>query len=234
MTSTRAARLTGGAYLALALTGLLGQLVVRPQLHATDGSATILANVVELSAVANFAVFLELAIVLSQALAAVGFFTLFHHERPVAAYAVATFGVANCLAILASSAVLFTATRVATTVALAPAGDATATVALLFALSDSFWAVGGVFFGLWLLPMGWFMVSTQRLPRLLGWTLIVGGIGYLGSALLGAAFPGLPSTVANVLIVPATLGELWTIVYLLRWGIRPAPSHEVLRQQHAV
>ncbi|MDJ0334041.1 DUF4386 domain-containing protein [Salinibacterium sp. G-O1] len=231
--SARIARLTGVAYLTFLITGLLSQLVIRPQLEVMDDPVATLANILERSEVANAAVALELFLVLTQALVALGFFALFHRERPVAAYAVATFGVANSLVLLASSAMLSAATHGASTAALAPAGDAAAGVALLFSIYDSLWAAGPVFFGLWLLPMGWFMISTRRMPVSLGWVLIVGGGGFILSALIGAALPALPSIIRDTLLVPATVGELWTIAYLLIWAIRPAPATHVPTMQSA-
>ncbi len=223
---TRIARLTGGAYLGLAVTGLLGFLVIRPQLQNPDDPTATFANILENSALAHLGVGVELIVVITQALAALGFYALFRSERPVAAYAVATFGMANAAAILASAAILSTAVSVASTPALAPAGDAAGTVALLYTVSDSFWAAGGIFFGLWLIPMGWFMLSTKRMPRIMGVILIVGGIGYVLSSVLVATIATFPTTLADVLVLPATVGELWTVGYLLVRGIRPLHTSE--------
>ncbi len=223
---TRTARLTGGAYLGLFVTGILGFFVIRPQLQIPDDPAATVANILENGALAHLGVGVELFVVITQALAALGFYALFRSERPVAAYAVATLGMANAAAILASAAMLSTAVSVASTPALAPAGDTAGTVALLYTLSDSFWAVGGIFFGLWLIPMGWFILATKRMPRILGIVLIAGGIGYVLGAVLGETITGFPTTLAFVLVLPATVGELWTVGYLLVRGIRPVNTPE--------
>jgi len=222
----RTARLTGAAYLGLAITGMLGFLVIRPQLQSPNDPAATVANIVEHGALAHLSLGIELLVVITQALAALGFYALFRADHPIAAYAVATFGMANAAAILVSAATLSTAVSVANTPALAPAGDAAGTVALLYAMSDSLWASGGVFFGLWLIPMGWFMVSTRRMPRILGIILIVGGVGYVLSAVLAALIATFPTAIADALVLPATVGELGTIGYLLVRGIRPARNME--------
>lgn len=227
LSPTRTARLTGAAYLGLAITGLLGFVIVRPQLRSPDDPAATVANILEHGALAHLSLGLELLVVITQALAALGFYALFRTERPVAAFGVATFGMANAVAILASAAILATAVTVAGAPTLAPAGDAAGTVALLHTISDALWAAGGVFFGLWLIPMGWFMISTKRMPHVLGIFLIVGGVGYLVSAVLTAAIEGVPSAVTDSLVIPATVGELWTIGYLLTRGIRPAQQPEI-------
>ncbi len=208
MSDIRIARLTGAAYLALALTGMVGFLLVRPQ-------------IAESPELAGLGVTLELGIVISQAAAAVGFFALFRRERPVEGFATAVFGMGNALAILGSAALLTAAIAVTGDPALAPAADTAATVTLLRTIADSFWAVGNVFFGLWLIPMGTFILATRRMPVVLGWILLVGGVGYVLSAVIAAALPG-AGLVADLLVMPATVGELWIIGYLLIRGIRPS------------
>ena len=89
----RTARWTGGAYLALAVLGGLGFLLVRPLATEALGYAQI-------------GIALELGVVITQSLAAVGFFALYREDRPVAAYAVAAFGMGNALAVLGSAAML--------------------------------------------------------------------------------------------------------------------------------
>ena len=221
-TPTRVARWTGIAYLALGVFGMAGFLVVRPQLRVAGDPAATLTLLVEQSWLAHVGIGLELLTVMAQAGAALGFYALLRPDRPAAAFGVGVFGMANATAILGSAALLMAASAVAGDTSLAPAGDAAASVGLMLAIADAFWAAGAVFFGLWLVPMGWFVLSTRRMPTALGWLLIVGGGGYVLSCLLAAAAPGTPSLVVDGLTIPATVAEFWMIGYLLVRGIRPA------------
>ena len=223
MRITTVARLTGAAYLALAVTGALGFLVIRSALLVPGDPAATLQNLTEQSALAHGGVALEVLIVITQALAAWGFYALFRRDHPVAAFGVAVFGMANAAAILTSAALMSTALAVVADPSLAPGGDAAATVGLLYALSSACWTVGGVFFGLWLIPMGWFILATRRMPIVLGWLLVIGGVGYVLGAVLTVAAPQLV-TVANALAMPASIGEFWMIGYLLIRGIRPSST----------
>jgi len=216
------ARLTGLAYLALALTGMAGYLVIRSVLHVPADPAATLDNLAEQTGLAQLGVVMELLVVASQALAALGFFALFRRDHPTAAFGVAVFGMANAAAIMTSAAFIGTALAVVGDPSLAPGGDAAATVGLLYALSDASWSVGAVFFGLWLIPMGWFAIATRRMPVVLGWILVVGGAGYVLSALLGPVREA--AVVADALAYLATVGELWMIGYLLTVGIRRVPA----------
>ncbi len=87
----------------------------------------------------------------------------------------------------------------------------------MYLLSENFWGVGNLFFGLWLVPMGVCVLPSGSMPRLLGQILVVGGAGYVLSAFVTYLLPD-AGAVAAVLVVPATIGELWMISYLLVRG----------------
>src|SRR3546814_13164962 len=88
----------------------------------------------------------------------------------------------------------------------------------LFPYTTLFRSSGAVFFGLWRVPMGMLVRRSGWMPGLRGWTLVVGGGGYVVSAFAGLV-PGL-STVSMVATLPATIGEFWMIGYLLVRGTR--------------
>jgi hypothetical protein len=216
----RTARVTGAGYLGLAVFGMLGFLVVRPQLYALGDAEATLANLQANPGLLQLGIALELLVVIAQAVAAAGFFGLFLRDRPTAGFAVAAFGMANAVVILGSAGLLSAALLVSADSAFAPGGDAAATVQLLYGLSAVAWKVGGIFFGLWLIPMGWFAISTRLFPRVLGILLLAGGVGYVIGSIVGAAMPQAPSPLVDVLTIPATVGELWMVGYLLVRGIR--------------
>ena len=218
----RTARATGAWYLGLALTGMVGFLALRPALIDADDPASTLANLTAHPNQAHLLVMLEMAIVITQALAAVFFYKLFRPLNPTAAYATATFGLVNSVAIMASGAFMATANAVASDPSLAPGGDAAGAVGLLYELSANSWGMGNLFFGLWLIPMGWVAIKAARFPRALGWILVAGGGGYLLSGLLAYGLTDAPSWLVDGLAFPATIGEFWMIGYLLIKGIRPA------------
>jgi hypothetical protein len=219
-TQKTTARVTGAWYLGLALTGVLGFLLVRPKLYVDGDPAATLENLTTQHGLARLGVVLEMGIVVTQALAAVWFFKLYRTVRPVAGVAVAAFGLVNAVAIMASAAFLATAVAVANDRSLVAGADAVATVGLLHQLSTHAWGIGALFFGLWLIPMGWAAVTTRRFPVALGWILIAGGVGYLLSALVDYGLASPPGPLVDGLAFPASIGEFWMIGYLLFRGIR--------------
>jgi len=78
-----------------------------------------------------------------------------------------------------------------------------------------------VFWGAWLLPLGHLVFRSGFLPRLLGVLLVLGGVGYLVDFLGTLLLPSYPaSPVADYIMLPASLGEIGTCLWLLAVGMR--------------
>ena len=215
----RTARTTGLLYLGLALTGLLGFMLVRNQLFVADDAEATLANLVQHESLARLGIVLEMGVVITQALVALWFYRLFRGVNSFAAGSIAAFGLVSAAAILVSSAMLATALEVSQDPSLTQSGGAASTVQLLYVVCANLWIAGGIFFGLWLIPMGWLAQRSGWMPNLLGWILMIGGLGYIANALLTYLIPN-PGPAVELLTIPATIGELWMVGYLCLRGIR--------------
>jgi hypothetical protein len=121
----------------------------------------------------------------------------------------------NAIVGIVSAALLATALGVS----IDPVGDAAANVQILYLVSENLWGVGALFFGLWLMPMGWCVLRSGWMPRVLGWILVGGGVGYVLSAFLTYLAPD-AQVVAEALAYPASIGEFWMVGYLLVRGVR--------------
>jgi hypothetical protein len=211
----RTARATGLCYLGLAIAGAAGFLILRPQLFVAGDAQATMVNLVENEALARLGIAVELLVVLTQTFTAAWFYRLFRTVDSTASAGIAAFGLVNAVAILGSAALLATATEIA----VQPVGTTAADVQVLYLVSGNLWKAGGLFFGLWLIPMGWCVLRSGWMPRPLGWILIAGGVGYLLSTFVGYLIPR-AGTVADAITVPASAGEFWMIGYLLVRGIR--------------
>ncbi len=210
------ARTAGIWYLMLAISGILGFMVYHPQVYNADPQQT-LTNLTEGESIARLRLLLELGIIVSQALAAIWFYRLFRNINDWAALSTAIWGTVNALLIAVSAISMGAAIKVALSSQLME--NKIVMIDLLNHLISNSWGVGGLFFGLWLMPMGYIITRSKRMPVWLGRTLIIGGVGYVVSTFL--KYAGISGSWVGYLTIPATVGEFWMIGYLLIFGIRP-------------
>lgn len=221
--SIATARVTGIWYLLLAISGMLGFLVLHPQIYVSDDPEKTLANLTQKESLARIRLLLEFTIVISQALAALWFYKLFRTISEWEAWAVGIWGMINATVIMLSAISMGSAIEIANSTGQSNE-EKIVLIRLLGQLIKHSWGVGGLFFGLWLLPMGHIIISSKRMPVWLGRILILGGIGYLLSTFInytGFVFPYL-----EYLGIFASVGEFWMIGYLLFYGIRPMDDRE--------
>ncbi len=196
------ARMTGIWYLALAITGMVGFLFLHPKIYVGDDPAKTLSNLSEFETLARLRLLFELLIIASQALAAVWFYKLFKDFHHTAAWALAAWGMMNAGAIMISAMAMGGAIEVATgTQAI---NEKTLLIQLFLQFIKNAWGVGSLFFGLWLLPMGYMVVISKRMPLWLGRVLIIGGAGYILSTFI--SYMGVTGARVALLTIPATVG----------------------------
>ncbi len=80
--------------------------------------------------------------------------------------------------------------------------------------------VAGIFWGLWLFPLGLLVYRSRFLPRILGVWLAFGGFAYVILSLTGILLPQYQDKVFTY-SQPATLGEVALMLWLAIKGARP-------------
>ena len=211
------ARTAGIWYLMMAISGVMGFLIFHPQVYNSEDAQKTLTNLIDLESLARTRLLFEFAIIVSQALTAVWFYKLFRNINEWAAWSVGIWGMINSAVIMISAISMASAIDIASSSQ--GVEDKLVLIELLSSVITNAWGVGGLFFGLWLIPLGYIITSTKRMPIWLGRTLIAGGIGYLLSTTIN--YIGVEIPLSGYLTVPATVGEFWMIGYLLIFGIRP-------------
>ncbi|PTX43487.1 uncharacterized protein DUF4386 [Christiangramia gaetbulicola] len=213
----KTARIAGIWYLLLAISGVLGFLVYHPQIFVSGDSEKTLTNLINLESIARLRLLLEFAIVVSQALTAVWFYKLFKNSNEWAAWTLGIWGMVNSVVIMLSAIFMASAISMANS-----ANQIFEEKVLLIQISQEVianaWGVGGLFFGLWLLPMGYLVIKSRMMPVWLGRVILIGGVGYLISTIIN--YLGIDLPYNRILILPATIGEFWMIGYLLIYGVR--------------
>lgn len=205
------AKTTGLFYLGVALMGVFSFLFARENLYVDGDALKTASNLVEKETLARWGIASEIALVGFQALTALWFFKLFKKRDSFVAGLIAVFGMVNAIAILVSSAMWLGALNAAL------AGQSSI-AQTLFNNHENIWMMANLFFGLWLIPMG-VMATKAKMPKALGWFLITGGFGYILATFVTIILPE-QANFAELLAIPATIGEFWIIGYLLFKPVR--------------
>lgn len=219
----KTARLTGVWYLLLAISGVVGFMILHPMIFVTSNVEQTLNNLIHLESTARLRLLTELVIIVSQALAAVWFYKLFRGINKSASITIGIWGTVNAVVIMISAIAMNSAINIASSTT-QTFENKNILIELLVGLMTNAWSIGGLFFGLWLIPMGYLITTSKRMPVWLGRILMIGGSGYLIQTIIKCY--GIQSPYIDILVIPATIGEFWMIGYLLIYGIRPANMND--------
>ncbi|HEA19758.1 MAG TPA: DUF4386 domain-containing protein [Pricia antarctica] len=84
--------------------------------------------------------------------------------------------------------------------------------------------IAQIFFGLWLLPLGYLVLKSGLFPKLIGIFLMIGCLGYLTDFVLYFLFPSENQNLSEWITLPADLGEFSLSLYLLFKGVKSQKS----------
>jgi hypothetical protein len=99
-------------------------------------------------------------------------------------------------------------------------GQIEAQAMLFLDLRGSGLVVAQVFWGLWLLPLGYLVFRSGFLPRLLGVLLLIAGVGYLVDVVVVILSPSVEARISQFTFVGELLFPLWLVfktVNVDRW-----------------
>jgi hypothetical protein len=80
--------------------------------------------------------------------------------------------------------------------------------------------LAGIFWGLWLFPLGLLVFESGYFPRFLGVLLFAGFAGYLGESLAAFLFPSAGKVVSPIFNMLMIIGEVPFMLWLIIFGAR--------------
>jgi hypothetical protein len=123
----------------------------------------------------------------------------------------------------------FAAVRVATNTSYATALGAAGSNALVLLLLDIHhygFLIAQIFFGLWLMPLGYLAYRSAMFPKALGVALVVGGVCYLVGMLAVFLVPDSGEKINVFVTIPSAIAEISMVLYLLVIGVKSPKSTE--------
>lgn len=88
--------------------------------------------------------------------------------------------------------------------------------------------IAAIFWGLWLFPFGWLTYKSGFMPRILGILLIIGGACYMLDITAFFLFPDAEPTIAAIVGLPQSAGELSMVAWLLIKGVKHQPQPRLI------
>jgi hypothetical protein len=223
----RLARITGLLYLIMAVCGGSAE-ILRTAVHEPHDAAATAQNVVAHAGLVRIGVTADLLAVIFGMLTAMAAYVLLKHVNKNAARAVVIFTVAAAAMMGLNMVHQFGALLVATDPTYADAlgaGESDALVLLLFELHRHGYLTAQIFFGLWLLPLGYLVYKSGMFPRVLGVLLMIGCFGYLVDLFAQFLAPDLAAVLAPFVLTPPAVAEVSMLLWLLVKGAK-APRHD--------
>jgi hypothetical protein len=220
----RLARVSGLLYLLVGISGGFAEGFVYPKMYVAGDAAATAGNVLANPGLVRVGVVADLVDQRLFVFLALTLYILLQHVRKSVARAMVVL-VALAASITSLNAVFeFAGLQVATGAvnlsALDPAGS-NGIVLLLLDTQHYGLLIAQVFFGLWLVPLGYLAYQSKGMfPKWLGVLLFVGGVCYLTDVLAAFLLPDVSQSIHTFIVIPSALAEISMVIYLLVIGVR--------------
>lgn len=219
----RLARIAGLLYLVVAVLGGFAQLYSRNKVYVPGDATATARNVVAHAGLVRAGFVADLVQAVFFLLVAMTLFLLLKHVNRNAGRVMVIFvtiAVAiTCLNLVHQLVALLVATDPSFAGAFGARG-ADALVLLMLDLQHHGYLIAQIFFGLWLLPLGYLVHISRMFPRALGGLLVAGGSGYLVDTFTRFLAPELGATLSPFVITPAAVAEVALLFWLLLRGVK--------------
>lgn len=217
----KTAHIAGVLYLILAITGAYSMMYVASQIFVPGDAAATAKNILAnellfrsgiVSQLVSQSLFVFLVLALYRLLKEVNE----HQAKAMVALVLVAVPVAFLLETFNAISLLILKGEVLKTLDIQEKQD----FAMLFLKMNGYGTtIVEIFWGLWLIPFGQLVYKSGFIPRVLGVLLIVGGISYVLESCTVLLFPDYRSTISQVTMVAAALGEFLIILWLLVKGV---------------
>src|SRR5437870_13366094 len=220
----RLARIAGVLYLLVGIFGGFAEGFVEPKMYAAGNAATTAGNLVANAGLVRIGVVADLLDPTLFVFLGLTLYVLLKHVNKSVARAMVVL-VALSAGITCLNAVFeFEGLRVATgAVDLAAFGTAGSNALVLLLLDTQHYGllIAQIFFGLWLVPLGYLAYhSAGWFPKALGVLLVVGGVCYLVDLLAAFLVPDFGKEIHGFVTIPSAIAEISMVLYLLVIGVR--------------
>ncbi len=219
----KTARIAGVLYLLNGIFSGFAFAYVIGKVYVAGNAAATAANVVAYSGLVRIGVAADLFQATIWVFLAMTLYLLLKRVNKSAASTMVVLVAVGAAIVCLNDVFQFESLRIATDNAYARAfGNAgsNALVLLLLDIHHYGFLIAQIFFGLWLVPLGYLAYKSGMFPKALGVALIAGGACYLVGMLAVFLIPDLGEKINTFITIPSAIAEIWMLGYLLVIGVR--------------
>jgi len=210
----RLALIAGLLYLLNAVTSGFAFGYVLGKVYVPGNSSATAANVLANAGLVRFGVVLDLFQATEWIFLAMALYLLLRAVHENAARAMVVLVAVGSAITCLNDAFQLEAVRLAGTV------GSSALVLMLLDLHHFGFLVAQIFFGLWLVPLGFLAYRSAMFPKVLGIGLMIGAAGYLIGLLAVFLVPDGSEKINTIVTIPSAIAEISMVLYLLVLGVR--------------
>ena len=217
----RLARIAGSLYLVVAVLGGFAELYVRSRIVVPGDAAATADNIRESATLFRLGFMSDLVQATFFLLTAMALYLLLRHVHELVARAMVVIVAVSVAIICLNLLNQFEALQIATGEAgISGAAGSDALAGLFADMHAAGYLIAQIFFGLWLLPLGYLVYRSGFVPKAIAVVLAIGCFGYLADTFVQFLAPGIAESVEPFVVAPAAIGELSLVVWLLVKGVR--------------
>jgi len=219
----RLARIAGVLYLFVGIFGGFAEGFVDPKMYVVGNAAVTAGNVIANAGLVRIGVVSHLLDGTFFIFTAMALYTLLMHVHKSVARAMLILVILATAIICLNAVFQFEGLRIATDTTYAAAfgiAGSNAIVLLLLDMQHYGTLIAQVFFGLWLIPLGYLCYKSGMFPKWLGVVLITGGICYIIDLLAAFLIPDFGQKIHGFVTIPSAIAEISMVLYLLMMGVK--------------
>ncbi|MFL5700080.1 MAG: DUF4386 domain-containing protein [Ktedonobacteraceae bacterium] len=225
----RIARIAGVLYLLVGIFGGFAEGFVEPKMYVAGNAAATAGNVVANSGLVRIGVVADLFNATVWVFLGMTLYLLLKHVHKSVARAMVVLVAIGASIVCLNTVFEFEGLRAATGAINLVAFGTTGSNALVLLLLDTQHYgifIAQIFFGLWLVPLGYLAYRSGWFPRELGVLLIVGGACYLVDLLALFLVPDFGQIIHGFVTIPSAIAEISMVLYLLVIGVKTVKPDE--------
>lgn len=233
------ALIAGFSYLAIFVLAIFANFFVLERLVDQDDAAATASNIAESETLFRFALVAFLVVFLLDVLIAWALYVFFRATSTEVSLLAAWFRLVHAIMMGAALVFFFVVLELVSgddyLGAFTP-GELDAQVTFFLEAFDTLWLIGLAAFGIHLALLGFLVLRSAAIPKVLGILLYLAGAAYVTDTVahgLLANYADYETVFLVIVVVPSVIGELAFAVWLLLRGGRE-PSRAALRDEHQV